>query len=402
MKVALFTETYLPYINGVVTHVKILKEGLEALGHEVLIVTADASTKKHYIKDGILHCPAAKIKKYYNYSISQPISMGRLSQIRRFSPDVIHIHNEFGIGLSGVLAAKRLNIPSVYTLHTIYEDYVHYIAPAPLFGVTRRVMRRYTHYFSNRVTVITGPSLKCEEFLRASGVKKPIYIIPNAVELDSFSPERVSAEDIRAVRERYGIARDAFTACFVGRLGKEKSVDVLLSFWAQQFSPQDKFALLIVGNGPERPALEQMAKELGIGDMVHFTGPVPHEEIPPCYAACNAYLTASLSEAYSISMLEGMASGLPVLQRLDPSNQDQIQEGVNGYLYTDAPQMARRMRELADLAPEEQSALKRSVIRTVQDHNATKIAEHMLGIYEKAIAQKASQKKTIFLKVSRP
>lgn len=94
MRIALFTETYLPSINGVVTHVKTLKEGLEALGHTVLVVTADSRVNNHVIADDVMYCPAVKLKKIYNYDIAPPISKERLDKIKSFAPDIIHIHNE--------------------------------------------------------------------------------------------------------------------------------------------------------------------------------------------------------------------------------------------------------------------------------------------------------------------
>ena len=100
MRIAIFTETYLPQINGVVTHIKILKEGLEALGHTVLIVTADSKTRKHYIKDNVLHCPAHNLKRIYGLDLASPVSRSRLHYLREFNPDIIHVHNEFSIGLS--------------------------------------------------------------------------------------------------------------------------------------------------------------------------------------------------------------------------------------------------------------------------------------------------------------
>ena len=128
MRIALFTETYLPSINGVVTHVKTLKEGLEALGHTVLVVTADSRVNNHVIADDVMYCPAVKLKKIYNYDIAPPISKERLDKIKSFAPDIIHIHNEFGVGISGVLIARTLKVPLVYTLHTMYDDYVYYVA----------------------------------------------------------------------------------------------------------------------------------------------------------------------------------------------------------------------------------------------------------------------------------
>ncbi|MEG0541532.1 MAG: glycosyltransferase, partial [Angelakisella sp.] len=163
---ALFTETYLPHINGVVTHVKILKEGLEQLGHQVLIVTADSHTHRHYLEDGVLHCPALTSKKFYGYSIAKPISRARLKFVERFSPDIIHIHNEFGIGFSGMLCAKLLKVPLVYTLHTMYDDYIYYVAPKLLLNTTTQISHKYMKFFAVHANAVTGPSKKCEEYFR--------------------------------------------------------------------------------------------------------------------------------------------------------------------------------------------------------------------------------------------
>ncbi|MEE1393750.1 MAG: glycosyltransferase, partial [Negativibacillus sp.] len=147
MRIAIFTETYLPQINGVVTHIKILKEGLEALGHTVLIVTADSKTRKHYIDGDVLHCPAHNLKRIYGLDLASPVSRARLHYLREFNPDIIHVHNEFSIGLSGMNIAKILHVPVVYTLHTMYDDYIYYIAPKALVPLTTKLSHRYFRYF---------------------------------------------------------------------------------------------------------------------------------------------------------------------------------------------------------------------------------------------------------------
>ena len=136
MRIAIFTETYLPQINGVVTHIKILKEGLEALGHTVLIVTADSKTRKHYIDGDVLHCPAHNLKRIYGLDLASPVSRARLHYLREFNPDIIHVHNEFSIVLSGMNIAKFLHVPVFYTLHTMYDDYIYYFAPKALVPLT--------------------------------------------------------------------------------------------------------------------------------------------------------------------------------------------------------------------------------------------------------------------------
>lgn len=381
MRVALFTETYLPHINGVVTHVKILKEGLEKLGHQVLVVTADYNTHRHFMKDGVLHCPAKRIRRFYNFGAALPISERRLKFIRDFNPDIIHIHHEFGIGLSGVMAAKRLHKPLVYTLHTMYDEYIYYVAPRGLVSAVRNISHRYIRMLAHSAASLTGPSQKCAEYFKQAGVTKDVNVIPNSVELDAFNPDNFSEEQERAFREKYQIEEDKMVACFVGRLGREKSVDVILDYWAQCITPEDHIHLIVIGEGPCKVELEAQADKLHIGNMVTFAGAVPHEELPPYLASCDVYITASLSDTNSISMLEGMATGLPVLQRLDPLNADQVREGVNGFVFDSAQSMAEKLRNVKNKTPQELAILKKSVIASVKRSGAEDLANYMLTIY---------------------
>ena len=394
MRIALFTETYLPHINGVVTHVKILRDGLLQQGHEVLVVTADYQTRHHYIKDGILHCPAIKSKRFYGYGVASPFSRRRLKLVQDFHPDIIHIHNEFGIGLSGIFAAKQLHVPLVYTLHTMYDDYLYYVAPRHLLRAAKKVSHDYFRLLGNAATELTGPSPKCQEYFQQIGVKKDVNVIPNAVELDDFSPDRISAENKAAFRRRYQIPDDVMIACFVGRLGHEKSVDVLLDYWARTITPEDKIMLCIIGGGPVQEELEQQAKDLGIGSMVVFTGAVPHDQMPPYYASCDVYVTASLSDTNSISMLEGMATGLPVLRRYDALNEngDQVRDGVNGYIFNSPEEMAAELRRVKNLSPEQLSILKASVIESVKRSGAEALANYTYNVYRKAMASASNPK----------
>ena len=385
MRIALFTETYLPHINGVVTHVKILRDGLEQLGHEVLVVTADADAHHHFVEDGVLHCPAHTSKRFYNYSLSLPVSSTRLKFVRDFAPDIIHIHNEFGIGMSGLLCAKILRVPLVYTLHTMYDDYIYYIAPKPLVKAATKVSRRYFKFIAKHSNALTGPSQKCQEYFRLTGLKKDVSVIPNAVEVDQFSPREVPEEVKADLRERCGIRDDSMVACFVGRLGREKSVDVLLDYWKAGVKPEDHIHLVVIGDGPVRPELEEQARALGIEDMVTFTGRVEHEDLPPYYALCDVYVTASLSDTNSISMLEGMCSGLPVLQRNDPLNADQVRDGKNGFNFNSPEEMAQKLRQIQAMDQEALRGFKESVIASIRENGARELAERTLTVYQRVL-----------------
>ena len=393
MKIALFTETYLPHINGVVTHVHSLRQGLEQLGHEVLVVCADHHYQTHQIKDGVLYCPGYLSKKFYGFTLSKPYSKEREKWVAGFQPDLIHIHTEFGIGIFGKHMAKVLQVPLVYTLHTMYDDYLYYIAPKPLLGLVKPVSHRYFASFAKAAAAITGPSQKCQEYVIRIGADKTVAVIPNPVELDLFDPEKVSNQQKQQVLNALGLSKDWLIAAFVGRLGKEKSVDVLLDYWAKSVRPEDKIHLLIIGEGPERPALEQRCRQLGITDLVTFTGKIPHEELPPYYGICKFYVTASLSDTNSISMLEAMAFGLPVLQRLDHLNEDQVQEGKNGFVFNSQAEFQQKLSQLRIWQPQDWQAQAARVRASVVQKGCTALAGHLLAVYAQALQAKNNVKK---------
>lgn len=388
MKIALFTETYLPYINGVVTHVKALHDGLEHLGHEVLVVTVDTKARRHYIKDGVLYCPAKEMKKLYHFGLASPFSGKRYRMLRDFEPDVIHIHQEFGIGLSGARIAKKLDKPLVYTLHTMYDDYLYYIVPERLTPLLRRIAHRYFRYLGKSATELTGPSMKVQEYFDMCGVHKSVNVVPNPVELDVFNPSNLNPEHIAAIRKQYGVADDETLVSFCGRLGKEKSVDVLLDNWAKYVKPDDKCKLMILGGGPCLPELTEQAKRLGIDKQVIFTDVIPHEKLPDYYGACQLYITASLSDTNSISMKEAMATGLPVLHIKDPLNAGQVVDGVNGFIYRNAEEMYAILKRYQAMTNEEKAALTASVINSVKIYGCEALAKYLVGVYKKAIKEK--------------
>lgn len=393
MKIALFTETYLPYINGVVTHVKALRDGLEKLGHEVLVVTATTTTRHHYIEDGILNCPAKTFKKLYNYGLASPLSPKRLYLLYRFSPDVIHIHNEFGVGLSGTIISKQLHIPLVYTLHTMWDDYLYYIVPARLVPTLKRISHRYVKYLAGRATALTGPSQKVQAFFDACGAKKSVSVVPNPVELDIFNPHSVDREKVEILRDSYNVAADEILISFCGRLGKEKNVDTLLEFWAQKVKKEDKFRLMLLGDGPCLEELEIKAKELGIDDQLIFTGGVEHADLPTYYGACQLYITASLSDTNSISMKEAMATGLPVIHIHDPMNAGQVVNGINGFIYNNADEMYLAMNCFKKMSPAERKELVNSVVNSVKIYGCEALAKYLVTVYEKAIKDESAKRK---------
>lgn len=402
MRIALFAETYLPNISGVVTHVHALRVGLERLGHEVLVVCGDNSFGQHVLKNNVLYCPGFVSQKFYGYTLSTPWSRDRARYINEFKPDIVHLHTEFGIGFFGMHWAMQHNVPLVYTLHTMYDDYVYYIAPKPFIPAARSLSHQFFGRYIKNCDAITGPSLKCQEYVDALGLSRHVHIIPNPVELDKFAPGAVSPAAVAAARQQLALPDDCTCVLFVGRLGREKSCDVLLDCWAKAVSPADNLRLLIIGDGPARPELMQQAQALGITDTVSFPGKVMHDDIPPYLALGSLYATASLSDTNSISMLEGMASGLPVLQLYDPLNGDQVTEGVNGFVFRDAAELKQKLAAYQAMPPEAKQRLAESTRQSVAKKGYEALAENLLAVYaEAAEHKKNSDTPRLYLKLRR-
>lgn len=392
MNIALFTETYLPYINGVVTHIKSLKEGLEKLGHKVLIVCADPHARHHYVSEGVLHCPGVSSKKLYEYGLAPPLAPHRLKLLKEFDPDIIHIHQEFGVGLSGVHYAKELNIPLVYTLHTMYEDYLYYIFPDKMIPFADKLLKRYAKYLANKADTLFGPSAKVEEFFRECDVIKDVHVMANPVELEMFDKAKIDHERSNAIRKSLGFSEFDFILTFCGRLGKEKNIDQLLDYWKEGITPDSDLKLLILGDGPDKESFVEHAKELGVTDSVVFAGRIEHNDLPLYLDFCDLYITASLSDTNSISMKEGLAMYLPVLSLTDELNEGQIVDGVNGFNYNDSAELFERIRYYRALNEGDQIELRRGARDSVSQADCVGLAKHVLPIYERMIEENKHNK----------
>jgi len=385
MRIVLCTETYLPILNGVVTFVQMLADEWTKQGHAVLVIAPDHKAKKHFIKDGVLHCPAMRSKQL-TVDISLPIDAVRFRMLKEFAPDIIHIQHEWGISLFGLQSARLLHIPLVYTLHSEYSKYLFYAVKKFMIPWATLNLARLERYIVKHATLVTSPSRKGQVYFRSIGVDLEVSVIQNSVQLDDFDPELFSNEEIQALRAKLGIGQDEMCVLFVGRLGPEKSVKLLLEYWAQTIKPEDKLRLIFVGSGTNDAEVIDHAKDLGIAPMVTFCGKVPHDRIAIYYAICDVYATASVSEMHSVSMLEGLGAGLFVMQRLDELNREQIIEGVNGNIFETAEDFGRLLKTIRAQSPKEVLAMKRRVRESVLHSNSPKaLADKYLQQYERAI-----------------
>lgn len=290
------------------------------------------------------------------------------------------------MGLFGIWAAKKLKKTLVYTLHTAYDDYVYYVMPKVLARmVGGKVLDRFLGFYAGRSKAIVGPSPKCFEYIKKTSHRKKVRILPNSVEMNLFNPAKIDNNEVSKIKKQLDIPVNAFIACFVGRMGTEKSVDVTLEFLSKTLKKNDNIYFVAIGDGPDLENLRNQAEALNLQDRVKFTGKVEHDKLPLYYAMAKLYLTSSLTEMNSISMLEAMAMGLPVLQRMDEINKDQIVEGINGYIFRDENEMYKHLKKLSSYSEEQYRKIKFDVEETVSQKDENAIAKKELEVYKKAM-----------------
>lgn len=336
MKILITTELYEPTVNGVITSIRTLKQSLEQLGHEVRILTL---SKKHSQKEDpdVYFVPSYGAGKIYpGARVALSVDYEVVAQIIKWSPDIIHTQCEFSTFRIARLLSKELMIPIVHTYHTVYEDYTHYFSPNKAWG------KKMVSYYSKRVlrnteTVIV-PTEKVRDLLKGYGVRQEIHVIPTGIPMDKFYH---SNDKNSSLRSAYNISPNNHLLVSIGRLAKEKNLEEIIHYLAKIDDPT--ISLLIVGDGPYRPVLEEMVKELHLTENVHFTGMIDPENVPVYYQLADIFLSASTSETQGLSYIEALASGTPALCRKDTCLNDVVKDGYNGYQYTDFKEFEERL-----------------------------------------------------------
>jgi 1,2-diacylglycerol 3-alpha-glucosyltransferase len=323
MNVALFTNTYKPTINGVVNCIALIKQGLAKRGHRAYVF-APAFNRYRDEEEDVYRYPSLNLAAKVNYPVAIPFSASISAQIPKLNLDIIHSHHPFLLGKVGATWAKRLNLPLIFTFHTQYEQYAHYI-PLPR-SLVRSISRALVTGYTRQCSYIITPGTSIVQLLDSYGIRENVYHMPNAIDLERFSsPPR------EEIRTRYGIQDDEMLLIYVGRMAVEKNLGFMLQAFAM-IRGKAPARLMIMGEGPELENLKGQTRSLNLEKSVIFTGGIDYREIVPYYGAADIFIMTSTTEVKPLALLEAMASGLPVVAVAAHGSSDTIIDGENGYL----------------------------------------------------------------------
>lgn len=385
MRIGLFSDAYLPDINGVVSSVATLKKALENLGHTVYVISNHKGTKISF-EDHILRLPGLEIKKFYGYKMSSPLQFSADSYIEKMNLDVIHIQTEAGIGMYGRQMAKNLHIPVVYTYHTMYEDYTHYFNPLDFDSVDKMgklVIRSLSRGWANSSQAVIAPSEKTKQALLQYGVIAPIYIAPTGLDLSEYDRKNLEEDKIQQIRKDLGFSQEDHIVVFVGRIAKEKAIEIPIE--AVSLNKDPHLHLVIVGGGTDMGYYQDLAKKYNVEDRVHFTGKIDKSEIAYYYAAFDCFVSASLSETQGMTYIEALASGLLVFGRRDEVLKDLIDEGKSGYYFDDAKELSDKWEAFFSKSKEERDSLRDYCVSKTGIYTEDMFAHKVLSVYNQAI-----------------
>lgn len=347
MNILIATETYLPYISGVAVSTDSIAKYMISQGHSVTIVCPKSMINKP-LKPvpglTIVRIPGVPNPVYKGMAMAIfPFCIPLVEKVFRVNKyDIVHIQEPSATGISVLILARKYKIPVVGALHFTPEQ-ISRILPGRPESIVNPIVRKYINFIYNKYDAVMVPTYTFETFLKNDGVKKPIEVVSNGVDINKFHP----AKPDRLLREKLGIAQKDVVFFFLGRLDLDKNVTTLIK--AMPFV-QENIKLLVVGTGKIEKLLHLLAKKLKVESKIIWVNHITDAEMPDYYHAVDCFTIMSPYEVQSIVTLQAVASGLPVIAARASALPELCQDTKNGFLVDtyDYKTLAARMNELAE------------------------------------------------------
>lgn len=376
MKIGIFSDSYKPYTSGVVTSIMTFKEELSKLGHDIFVFAPSYPNFEE--QEG-------QVYRFYSlpaptnpdYSLAIPVYPGINMLVKKLGLDIIHVHSPFTMGRVGLHYARKYQLPLVFTYHTLYDQYVHYVPLA--HELAREVAVKYSVSFCNHCNHVVVPSTEVQNILNNYEVKTPLSVIPTGVAVQKFSNGRKDW-----LQQHYSIPEGNKVLLFVGRLTREKNLEFLIKAFNEVKSGMPQTTLVLTAQGPLEHDLKNLVLELGLSleSDVIFTGALPFDTLVNVYSSADLFVFSSLTETQGLVLIEAMASGIPVVAVGANGVQDMVDHGVNGLLTScDIQEFAGAIRQVLE-DKQMYSKFQANAVKKADCLSAANMALKMEELYE--------------------
>jgi glycosyltransferase involved in cell wall biosynthesis len=322
MNIALLTNTFTPHVGGVARSVESFAQAYRELGHRVLVVAPEFEDAPEHETD-VFRVPAIQHFNGSDFSVVLPVPSGLHDLMEEFSPDIIHSQHPFLLGMTAVRLARTMVLPLVFTHHTLYEQYTHYV-PGDSQAMKRFIIELSTRY-ANLADQVFAPSESIRDLLIERGVTSPVLVVPTGVSVERFAYGK--GRDFRMKKQ---IAEDAFVVGHMGRLAPEKNLEFLARSVAPFMMAHGEAVFVLVGSGPSQQVIEQIFAEAGMSNRLFMCGVLEKDDLADALNAMNVFAFASKSETQGMVLTEAMAAGLPVVALDAPGVREVVVDASNG------------------------------------------------------------------------
>lgn len=394
MRIGMMADAYKPHVSGVTNVIALSKRFLEKAGYEVYVFTFGGGDYQDDEANIVRTRGMPLVDTGLYFSARHSSEAQKLIS----KMDILHVHHPFTSGQLAIRYSRAQGIPLVFTNHTRYDLYAHAYFPMVPEALGDAFLRAYMPSFCKSCDLVIAPSPGLQEVLINLGVEAQIDVIPNGIDIKPFQSVEKTIP-----RQELGFKEDDVILTYMGRIGPEKNLPFLLRAFAGIAKTYDNVGLLIIGDGAEKENLVDRVKVMGISDRVHFTGMIPYQELPAYMAGADAFATASITEVHPLSVIEALASGLPVIGIQSPGVGDTVEDGVTGLL---APEedLAVFTAKLSRIVTDRDMRIKMSqqakeAAKIYAIENTTQI---MSDRYQKLYFEYVGRKRGIFHRITQP
>lgn len=344
MKILLTSDWSIGNINGVVVSIMNLYNELKKDGHDVRILTLSKKDES-YVDGDFYFVRSFGIKFYPDLRATFAINSRILKKLIEWKPDIVHSQCEFFTYYFAYKIAIESSAPLIHTYHTLYEYYTKYVIPSETVG--RLIVQNYMRVRLRDCDAIIAPTNKVKKSLENAKVYGKIKVIPTGIDLDKYN-KNLPSEELEDLRKSFNIDKNKKIILSLGRVAREKNIDLLLKYIKSSLSHRDDFVFMIVGSGPYIDEIKKLTKELDLENKVIFTGLVKPEEVTKYYRLADIFACASKSETQGLTYIEALANGLVEICLKDDAIDGVIEDGYNGFIFENEEDFSIKCQKLLD------------------------------------------------------
>ncbi len=331
MKIAIFTDTFYPQVNGIVTSIVDLAKGMTDKGHKVFIISPEENISYEefeYRDIEVIRLPAIDASFYEGFKWSAIMHKPTYRKLKSENIDIVHFMTPITASFFGILVGKLLRKPMIGTYHTFLSEltYIRQFFPRAGSG-TQKFIWQYTNAFYNRAQLVTTPTENARLELLDHRVRVEVEAVSNGIKLDCFDNSKAGE-----LKEKYNA--DGEIILYIGRIAPEKNMECLLSAFKNLCLTDTTTKMIVVGGGPSLDESKKYVADNNLSDRVIFLGLVPNSELKTSgiFGACRMFVTASTTETQSITILEAQANGIPAIGPDAKGIPNVINHNENGFL----------------------------------------------------------------------